>query len=113
MKGMRKIILKSKIITKLDYIKLWENLDEAKFEKVLKKIEIAGEDGVSVLKLNYIITKKGVSLSKTNSLFHLSENELKKLIKETHKVIKIENKDFENELILFLENRPETEDKVF
>ena len=82
-----------KIITKLNYVKLLKDLDETKFEKALKKIEIIGKDRISILKLNYIITKKGVTLSRTNSLFHLDENELKKLIKKTHKVIKIKNKE--------------------
>lgn len=96
---MKKIILKSKIISKLSYIKIWEDLNEKKFKKALKKIEITGEDGISILKLNYIITKNGITLSVSNSLFDLSEKELNKLIKESYKVARIEDKKHYPEII--------------
>jgi len=96
---MKKIILKSKIISKLNYIKIWEDLNEEKFKKALKKIEIVGEDKVSILKLNYIITKNGVILSGSNSLFDLSKKELNKLIKESYKIVRIKNKEYYPEII--------------
>lgn len=88
---MKRIILKPKIISKLKFVKIWEDLDEKKFEKALKKIEI--KNGIEILKLNYIITKTGITLSGSNSLFKISEKELKELIKNTHKLVKIESEE--------------------
>lgn len=98
----KKIILKSKIINKLNEIKVWDELDENKFKKSLRKIKVTGKDGITELVLHYIITKKHITLSASHSLFELSEKELKDLIKKDYKVAKVKDKESYLDLIRHL-----------
>lgn len=77
-------------------------MDEESFESFLYKIEI--EKNEKIFKLNYIVTKKGISISGTHSLFELSNKELKTLIKDSYKVayLKEEYIELHNDIILNL-----------
>lgn len=102
---MKKILIKSKVINKLNFINVWEKMDEEKFEKSLIKVEVTDKESLVVYKLNYIATNKNITISGTHSLFGLSLKEIKSIIKEEYKIVYTDKfKDYYPSIIKELTN---------